>query len=105
MSGLEEAQSALATGNTELAADILLKLKDGSLANVKIPSTVPQRKSKATFAAGKTTESDLTPFTAYWDDHLWKLDIHIPLTIFDVDWINTDLLVAVKRSSKSITQK
>lgn len=56
---------------------------------------------KATFRPGQTTETDLMPLTPYWDEHMWKLDIHIPLTIFNVDWINRDLLVAVKNVTKS----
>lgn len=56
---------------------------------------------RATFAPGLTTETDLMPLTPYWDEHMTKLDIHIPLTIFNVDWINRDLLVAVKNSTKS----
>lgn len=55
----------------------------------------------AKFAPGKTTETELVPLTPYWDDHMCKLDIHIPLTVFDVDWISRDLLVAVKKASKS----
>lgn len=56
---------------------------------------------KATFAQGKTTETELMPLTPYWDDHMWKLDIHLPLTIFDEEWIDRDLLVSVKKASKS----
>lgn len=100
-SWLEEAQLALAAGDTELAASILSKMKD-QVPTVKAkPADAPIGKVKATFASGLTTETDLAPFTKYWDDHLWKLDIHLPLTIFDGDWIEQDLLVAVKKSSKS----
>lgn len=101
-SWLEDAQVALASGDTALAAEILSKMKKKlSIDLVPISTHVPVGRTKATFAAGRTTESELAPFTPYWDDHLWKLDIHIPLTIFDVDWINRDLLVAVKKGSKT----
>lgn len=100
-SWLDRAQEALASGDTSPAAIILANLKKKLLTASKLTTVVPLGRTKATFAAGLTTESDLTPLTAYWDDHLWKLDIHIPLTIFDVDWINRDLLVAVKKSAKT----
>lgn len=90
----------MASGDTELAADILANLKNKSSTLSSTTPLVPQGKVKATFAAGKTTETDLAPFTPYWDDHLWKLDIHLPLTIFDVDWIDRYLLTAAKKSSK-----
>lgn len=99
-SWLDEAQEALASGDTALAAEILSKLKQKKSKST-ISNTIPAGKTKATFAAGLTTESDLAPFTPYWDNHLWKLDIHLPLTIFDTDWIDRDLLVAVKKGSKS----
>lgn len=76
-------------------------MKDNTSTAISKSSIVPVGRVKATFAPGLTTETDLAPFTKYWDEHLWKLDIHIPLSIFDVDWIEQDLLVAVKKSSKS----
>lgn len=98
---LDKAQAALAAGDTTQASELLANIKSSSLSIAKSSTLGQKNRTKATFAPGLTTESDLTPFTAYWDDHLWKIDIHIPLTIFDVDWINRDLLVAVKKSSKS----
>lgn len=100
-SWLQEAKDALASGDTELAADILSKMKNEPKTIKKKDLSSIASKPKASFAAGRTTETDLIPLTPYWDDHLWKLDIHIPLTIFDEEWIAQDLLVAVKKSSKS----
>lgn len=97
---LEEAKAALAKGDHALASNILAKMDRDALNVPKSEKTEPVKK-KATFASGKTTETELTPLTPYWDEHMRMLDIHIPLTIFDVDWINQDLLVSMKRSSKS----
>lgn len=88
-------------GDSDLLSSILSKLdKNVEGASVSKVST-SQERNKATFAAGETTETELTPLTPYWDDHMWKLDIHIPLTIFDEDWLSRDLMVAVKKASKT----
>lgn len=100
-SWLEKAKAALAAGDAGLAADILAKI-DGSKEIKAKPLPQPSStRVMAKFAPGKTTETELILLTPYWDDHMCKLDIHIPLTIFDVDWISRDLLVSVKKASKS----
>lgn len=103
-SWLEKAKAALSAGDSSLAADILSKLDDRSVTTVKTKESSTSSTSTrvmAKFAPGKTTETELVPLTPYWDDHMCKLDIHIPLTVFDVDWITRDLLVAVKKASKN----
>lgn len=96
---MEKARLAVAAGDMELANKLL------SNPRLDIPkltiSSATGRLNKATFAQGKTTETDLTPLTPYWDDHMWKLDIHIPLTIFEAEWIDRDILVSLKKSSKN----
>lgn len=94
------AKAALDAGDSSLAAEILSKLDDRALIP-KIKDTTTSTRVMARFAPGKTTETKLVPLTPYWDDHMCKLDIHIPLTVFDVDWITRDLLVAVKKASKN----
>lgn len=100
MSWLEKAKAALSAGDAELASEFLSKIEEKT-AVTKIKETVPSTRVMAKFAPGKTTETELVPLTPYWDEHMCKLDIHIPLTVFDIDWINRDLLVAVKKASKS----
>lgn len=98
---LEKAKAALAEGNTSKAAELLSYIETpAAVSNVKTKISSSTHK-KAAFRPGLTTETDLMPLTPYWDEHMWKLDIHIPLTIFNVDWINRDLLVAVKNVKKS----
>lgn len=80
--------------------DHILANIDSSTAVITSEKLNP-KKVKARFAPGLTTETKLVPLTPYWDDHMWKLDIHIPLTVFDVDWINQDLLVSAKKTSKN----
>lgn len=104
MSWLEKAKAALSAGDSSLAADILSKLDDRNVTTVKnkeASTSSTATRVMAKFAPGKTTETELVPLTPYWDDHMCKLDIHIPLSVFDVDWITRDLLVAVKKSSKN----
>lgn len=100
-SWLEKAKAALADGNADLAAEILSKIDDSKAAAIKPKASQSASRVMAKFAAGKTTDTELVPLTPYWDDHMCKLDIHIPLTIFDVDWISRDLLVAVRKASKN----
>ena len=98
---MEQAKAALANGDSDLLSSILTKLdKNSAIANATKMS-LTQERTKATFAAGETTETELTPLTPYWDDHMWKVDIPIPLTIFNEDWLSRDLLVAVKKASKT----
>ena len=90
----------MSDGNASKAAEMLAMIDDMKERSIG-PSRAASSTKKAVFAAGKTTETDLMPLTPYWDEHMLKLDIHIPLTIFNVDWINRDILVAVKNSTKS----
>lgn len=91
----------MAAGDTELAADILSKLDKAQEVKSNAAPHPSSTRVMAKFAPGKTTNTELMPLTLYWDEHMCKLDIHIPLTIFDVDWISRDLLVSVKKASKS----
>lgn len=43
---------------------------------------------------GETSRSGLRGFTEYWDTHLKKLDVHLPLTIFNEEWIKLDTMVS-----------
>lgn len=98
---LDRAKEALKAGDADLVSSILAKLDKSADGSSITKDTAVQSRIKATFAPGETTETELTPLTPYWDDHMWKLDIHIPLTIFDEDWLSRDLLVAVKKASKT----
>lgn len=98
---MEKAKAALADGNSDLAAEILSKIDDSKAATTKPKTLTSSTRVMAKFAPGKTTETELIPLTPYWDDHMCKLNIHIPLTVFDVDWISRDLLVSVKKASKN----
>lgn len=98
---LAEAKAALAAGDDTLVSKILRDAGGKTSEMLSADVSKPATRVKATFAPGLTTETDLIPLTPYWDDHMWKLDIYIPLSIFDPDWISKDLLVAVKKGSKS----
>lgn len=52
------------------------------------------------YKKGETSRSGLRGFTQYWDSHMPKLDIHLPLTIFNEEWIELDTMVATGNSSK-----
>lgn len=98
---LERAKIALAEGNSSKAAELLSRIDSPVSTVIEKPSISTSSHKKVAFRPGLTTETDLMPLTPYWNEHMWKLDIHIPLTIFNVDWINRDLLVAVKHVKKS----
>lgn len=71
------------------------KLEDSKKAS-KVDELSPLKNYKK----GETSRSGLRGFTEYWDTHLKKLDIHLPLTIFNEEWIELYAMVATSNSLK-----
>lgn len=93
-----QAKNALAKGDEMLLERIL-----GSLEKVEDSKTVVKSNEinpLKNYKKGETSRSGLRGFTEYWDIHLKKLDIHLPLTIFNEEWIELDTMVASSNTSK-----
>lgn len=93
-----KAKKALAKGDDMLLERILgalEKVEDSKIIQ-KLDEINPLKKYKK----GETSGSGLRDFTKYWDSHLKKLDIHLPLTIFNEEWIELDTMVAKSNTSK-----
>lgn len=94
---IEQANQALAKGDDKLLQKILKKMEnDNVVSDKKLDKINPLRNYKK----GETSRTGLRGFTEYWDSHLKKLDIHLPLTIFNEEWIELDTMVATNNSSK-----
>lgn len=93
-----QAKKALARGDKALLDRILSSMEklDDSTKDSKINDVNPLKNYKK----GETSRSGLCGFTEYWDTHLKKLDIHLPLTIFNEEWIELDTMVANVTTSK-----
>lgn len=92
-----QAKKALAKGDEKLLERILTsmeKAEDGKTA--KTSELNPLKNYKK----GETSRSGLRGFTEYWDTHLKKLNIHLPMTIFNEEWIELDMMVSNSNTSK-----
>lgn len=93
-----QAKKALEKGDDALLNRILTSMEklEDSKKTTKNDGINPLKNYKK----GETSRSGLRGFTEYWDSHLKKLDIHLPLTIFNEEWIELDTMVAIGNSSK-----
>lgn len=95
---LGQAKKALAKGDDVLLERILGSLEKAD--NAKKPINENEIKPLKNYKKGVTSRSGLRGFTEYWDSHLKKLDIHLPLIIFNEEWIELDTMVATSNTSK-----
>lgn len=93
-----QAKKALEKGDDVLLNRILTSM--GKLEDSKKNATTDEVNPLKNYKKGETSRSGLRGFTEYWDSHLKKLDIHLPLTIFNEEWIELDTMVAIGNSSK-----
>lgn len=91
-------KKALEKGDDALLNRILTSME--KLEDSKKTTTKDEINPLKNYKKGETSRSGLRGFTEYWDNHLKKLDIHLPLTIFNEEWIELDTMVAVGNSSK-----
>lgn len=91
-------KKALEKGDDTLLNRILTSME--KLEDSKKTTTKDEINPLKNYKKGETSRSGLRGFTEYWDNHLKKLDIHLPLTIFNEEWIELDTMVAVGNSSK-----
>lgn len=93
-----QAKKALARGDDALLDRILSSME--KLDDSKKASKTNEVNPLKNYKKGETSRSGLRGFTEYWDNHLKKLDIHLPLTIFNEEWIELDTMVATGNTSK-----
>ena len=93
-----QAKKALAKGDDLLLEHILCLMEKAEDKKdlVKQNELNPLKNYKK----GETSRSGLRGFTEYWDTHLKKLDVHLPLTIFNEEWIELDMMVSNSNTSK-----
>lgn len=91
-------KKALEKGDDTLLNRILTSME--KLEDSKKTTTKDEINPLKNYKKGETSRSGLRGFTEYWDNHPKKLDIHLPLTIFNEEWIELDTMVAVGNSSK-----
>lgn len=95
---IDQAKTALAKGDDKLLKKLLSWMEKANEKDDKDERDVinPIKNYKK----GETSRTGLKGFTEFWDTHLKKLDIHLPLTIFNEEWIELDTMVAINNSSK-----
>lgn len=93
-----QAKKALEKGDDALLNRILTSME--KLEDSKKTTKNDEINPLKNYKKGETSRSGLRGFTEYWDSHLKKLDIHLPLTIFNEEWIELDTMVAIGNSSK-----
>lgn len=95
---LDQAKKALARGDDKLLQKLLLSMeKNDDEPNLTVVEKIDPLEN---YKKGETSQTGLRGFTEYWDSHLKKLDIHLPLTIFNEEWIELDTMVATNNTSK-----
>lgn len=95
---IDQAKKALAKGDDKLVQKLLSSMEktNENMKSKKKDEINPIKNYKK----GEPSRTGLKGFTKYWDTHLKKLDIHLPLTIFNEEWIELDTMVAINNNSK-----
>ncbi|KAH9816127.1 hypothetical protein DFH28DRAFT_1125558 [Melampsora americana] len=97
---IEQAKEALADGDEKLLALILNSMGGKQDVKEKQENQNNEVNPLKNYKKGSTSRSGLRAFTEFWDNHLKKLDYHLPLTIFNEEWIELDSTVAGSNTSK-----
>ena len=93
-----QAKKALAKGDDALLERILASMEKAE--DAKTTYKKDEINPLKNYKKGETSRTGLRGFTEYWDNHLKKLDVHLPLTIFNEEWIELDSMIAIGNPSK-----
>lgn len=95
---IEQAKKALAKGDDKLLQKLLSSMEKAN--SIEKSTKKDEINPIKNYKKGETSRTGLRGFTEYWDAHLKKLDIHLPLTIFNEEWIELDTMVTINNNSK-----